>query len=431
MRPTRHVGRAKTRSAVLPPPPEEGGGGRRLGGLCPRYILIAACLFASMRPAAAQSVEEFYRGKNVVIAIGFSVGGGYDLYARLLARHIGKHIPGQPNIIAQNREGAGSQRATLYLYNAAPKDGTVLGAFSRSMAVAPLIDNAPFDARKFTWLGSISTDVSVCITWYTSPIKTFNDMLTTPFTMGGLGGGADPDVFALMLRNMFGAKLKLVSGYPGTNDATLAMERGEVNGVCGMSWSTVKARHMDWVKAKKVNLPVQFGLQKEADIPDVPAVIDLVKGDEQTKMARLILAGQAMSRPYRGAARHPRRPQAGADRRVRRHHEGPGIFGRRAEDAGGNQSDHRGGDRKAAGGNLRHPQGHHRQGREGDRELSRRLQCPSRRRSLPLKGGGLGWGSPDSQQTPRVPPAIPSPTLPFSRGGGTRMHNPLKQRILG
>jgi tripartite-type tricarboxylate transporter receptor subunit TctC len=322
MGPTRHVGWAKTRSAALLPPPERGrvgegvaggmggesadphpnpppeeGGGGQLRGLS--YALVAALLTlgASLRPAAAQSVEEFYRGKNVTIAIGFSVGGGYDLYARLLARHIGKHIPGQPNIIAQNREGAGSQRATLYLYNAAPKDGTVLGAFSRSMAVAPLIDNAPFDARKFTWLGSISTDVSVCFTWYTSPIKTFNDMLTTPFTMGGLGGGADPDVFALMLRNMFGAKLKLVSGYPGTNDATLAMERGEVNGVCGMSWSTVKARHMDWVKAKKVNLPVQFGLQKEADIPDVPAVIDLVKGDEQTKMARLILAGQAMSRP--------------------------------------------------------------------------------------------------------------------------------------
>jgi tripartite-type tricarboxylate transporter receptor subunit TctC len=262
-----------------------------------RAAVIFSAIATAPHPAGAQSVEDFYRGKNVTIAIGFSVGGGYDLYARLLARHIGRHIPGQPNIIAQNREGAGSQRATLYLYNAAPRDGTVIGAFSRSMAVAPLIDNAPFDARKFTWLGSISTDVSVCMTWHTSPIKTFDDMLTTPFTMSGLGGGADPDIFALMLRNMFGAKLKLVSGYPGTNDGTLAMERGEVNGMCGLSWSTVKARHMDWVKAKKVNLPVQFGLKKEADIPDVPAVMDLVKGDEQTKMARLILAGQAMARP--------------------------------------------------------------------------------------------------------------------------------------
>ncbi len=277
---------------------EASGGWRRRP--CPGFVLGAGLLLAAtlLRPAGAQSVEEFYRGRNVTIAIGFSVGGGYDLYARLLARHLGRHIPGQPRVVAQNREGAGSERATLYLYNAAPRDGTVIGAFSRSMAVAPLIAGAPFDATRLTWIGSISTDVSVCFTWHTSPIKTFDDMLATPFTMGGLGGGADPDIFALMLRNVFGAKLKLVSGYPGTNDATLAMERGEVTGVCGISWSTVKSRHMDWIKAHRVNLPVQFGLQKEADIPDVPAVIDLVKGDEQTKMVRLILAGQAMARPY-------------------------------------------------------------------------------------------------------------------------------------
>jgi tripartite-type tricarboxylate transporter receptor subunit TctC len=273
--------------------------------ICPSYAISAAtfaiAILASLaRPAVAQSVEEFYRGKTVIVAIGFSVGGGYDLYARLLARHLGKHIPGRPNVVAQNREGAGSQRLTLYLYNAAPRDGTVVGAISRSMAVAPLIDHAPFDATKFTWLGSLSTDTSVCMTWHTSPIRTFDDMLAKPFTVGGEGGGADPDAYALMLRNMFGAKLKLVSGYPGTNEATLAMERGEVSGVCGMSWTTVKARHMDWVHAHRVNIPVQFGLQREPDLPDVPAVIDLVKNDEQAKMAKLILAGQAMARPIAG-----------------------------------------------------------------------------------------------------------------------------------
>jgi len=260
--------------------------------------LCAICLAASLRPARAQGVADFYRGRTVTVVIGFSVGGGYDLYARLLARHLGRHIPGEPNVVPQNREGAGSERAVLYLYNAAPKDGTVIGTFSRSMAVAPLLDKAPFDATRFSWLGSISRDVSVCMTWHTSPIKTFDDMLAKPFTMGGLGKEADPDIFAMVLRNVFGAKLKLVSGYPGTNDATLAMERGEVNGVCGISWSTVKARHMDWIKASTVNLPVQFGLSREADIPDVPAVIDLVKGDEQTRMVRVILAGQAMARPY-------------------------------------------------------------------------------------------------------------------------------------
>jgi tripartite-type tricarboxylate transporter receptor subunit TctC len=134
--------------------------------------------------------------------------------------------------------------------------------------------------------------------WHTSPIKTFNDMLVQPFTVGGLSKDADPDIMAMLLRNMFGAKLKLVSGYPGTNDGTLAMERGEVNGMCGISWSTAKARHADWMQGGKVNLPVQFGLRKEADIADVPAVTDLAKGEEQSRMLRLILAGQAMARPY-------------------------------------------------------------------------------------------------------------------------------------
>ncbi len=260
--------------------------------------LVVAMAGAAVAPARADAVADFYRGKTVSVVIGFSVGGGYDLYARLLARHLGRHIPGQPNVLPQNREGAGSERATLYLYNAAPKDGTVIGTFSRSMVVAPLLINAPFDATRFSWLGSISSDVSVCMTWQTSQIATFSDMLAKPFTMGGLGKDADPDIFANVLRNMFGAKLKLVSGYPGTNDATLAMERGEVNGMCGVSWSTAKARHMDWIKSKRVNMPVQFGLRKEADIPEVPAVTDLAKGDEQTKMLRLILTGQAMARPY-------------------------------------------------------------------------------------------------------------------------------------
>jgi len=269
---------------------------RRIGRLA--GILVCGLMTLAAFPAAAQGVAEFYRGRTVTIVIGFSVGGGYDLYARLLGRHLGRHIPGEPNVISQNREGAGSERATLYLFNAAPRDGTVIGTFSRSMAVAPLLTGAPFDATKLTWIGSISRDVSVCMTWRTSPIKTFDDMLTKPFTMGGLGKDADPDIFALVLRNMFGAKLKLVSGYPGTNDATLAMERGEVNGMCGVSWSTARARHMDWIKDHKVNMPVQFGLHKQADLPDVPAVTDRAANDEQTKMLRLILAGQAMARPY-------------------------------------------------------------------------------------------------------------------------------------
>jgi len=263
-----------------------------------RAAAAAALVAAIVSPAGAESVEDFYRGKSITLAIGYSVGGGYDLYGRLLARHLGKYIPGQPAIVPQNREGAGSLRAAIYIYNAAPKDGTVIGTFSRSMAVAPLINDAPFDASKFTWLGSISTDVNVCVTWGPSPIKTYADMLAKPFTMGGLGAGADPDIFALMFKNIFGAKLKLVSGYPGTNDVALAMERGEVDGLCGLSWSTLVTRHGDWIAGKKINIPVQAGLHKEGDIADVPNVMDLVKGEEQTQIVRLILASQEMARPF-------------------------------------------------------------------------------------------------------------------------------------
>jgi len=255
-----------------------------------------AAAFAST--ANAESVEDFYRGKTVTLVIGYSVGGGYDLYGRLLARYLGKHIPGQPTIVAQNREGAGSLRAAIYIFNAAPKDGTVIGTFSRSMAVAPLLNEAPFDATKFTWLGSISTDVNVCATWKASPIKTWNDMLEKPFKLGGLGAGADPDIFALMFKNVFGAKIKLVTGYPGTNDVALAMERGEVDGLCGLSWSTMKTRHGDWLAGKKVNIPVQAGLHKESEIADVPSVMDLAKTPEQTQIVRLILASQEMARPF-------------------------------------------------------------------------------------------------------------------------------------
>ena len=271
-----------------------------MAGTSPAMTIVSVItLVASLAgPARAESVEDFYRGKTITLAIGYSTGGGYDLYGRLLARYIGKYIPGNPTVVPQNREGAGSLRAAIYIYSAAPKDGTVIGTFSRSMAVAPLLTGAPFDASKFSWLGSISTDVNVCMTWSTSPIKTFQDMLDKPFTVGGLGSGADPDIFALMFKNVFGAKLKLVSGYPGTNDVALAMERGEVDGMCGLSWSTVKTRHADWLAGNKANIPVQAGLHKEADIKDVPSVMELVKGDEQTQIVRLILASQEMARPF-------------------------------------------------------------------------------------------------------------------------------------
>jgi len=248
--------------------------------------------------AAADSIEDFYKGRNISLVIGYSVGGGYDAYARLLARYIGKHIPGEPSIVPQQMTGAGSLRAANFLYSVAPKDGSVFGTFSRSMGISPLIDKAEFDSRKFSWLGSVTDDNTICVTWNTSPIKSWSDFLGKPSKFGGEGAGADPDIWALLYKNVFGAKRQLVSGYPGTNDTVLAMERGEIDGLCGMSWSTIKTRHAEWLTSHSVNIIVQAALKKEPEIASVPLATDLVTKPEQLQIIKLLLASQAMARPF-------------------------------------------------------------------------------------------------------------------------------------
>ena len=248
--------------------------------------------------ACAAGVEDFYKGRNVTLVIGYSVGGGYDAYARLLGRYFGKHIPGNPAIVPEQMTGAGSLRSANFIYSVAAKDGSVFGTFSRSMGISPLVDKAEFDSRKFTWLGSVTDDNTTCVTWNTSPIKNWDDFLTKPSKFGGEGAGADPDVWTLLYKNVFGAKLKLVTGYPGTNDIALAMERGEVDGLCGMSWSTIKTRHPEWLTSHSVNIIVQAALKKEPEIAAVPLATDLAKTPEQLQIIKLLLVSQAMARPF-------------------------------------------------------------------------------------------------------------------------------------
>jgi tripartite-type tricarboxylate transporter receptor subunit TctC len=264
------------------------------------YCTLAATIALSWVPSAvgADPIDDFYRNRNISLVIGYSVGGGYDIYARTLARHMGKYIPGQPKIVPQNMEGAGGLRVANYLYGVAPKDGTVIGTFARGLATEPLLGEAKYDGTKFTWLGSITNDISLCASWYTSPVKTWGDLLNNPLTLGGSAVGADTDVFALVLRNVFGAKIKLVSGYPGGNEINLAMERNEIQGRCGWSWSSIKSQKAAWLRDKKINLLVQFALEKVPDLPDVPLVVDLAKTIEQRQVLRLILARQVMARPF-------------------------------------------------------------------------------------------------------------------------------------
>jgi tripartite-type tricarboxylate transporter receptor subunit TctC len=260
-------------------------------------LVVLAAAFATA--AHAQSVESFYRGRTVTIVVGYSVGGGYDIYGRVLGRHVGKHIPGNPAVVVQNMPGAGSLRAANYLYNAAPKDGTMLGVFARGMAMEPLIgaSTTSFDSRKFAWIGSGTNDVSVCATWQSAKVKTWSEGLATPFTVAGEGSGSDPDIFSVMLRNVFGAKMRLVSGYPGGADMTLAIERGEVDGRCGWSWASVKLQRPDWVTGHKLNVLVQLAMQPSPDLPGVPLITEFVTTERQRQIIEMVLSRQAMGRP--------------------------------------------------------------------------------------------------------------------------------------
>ena len=265
--------------------------------------LVAVCLLLNLsQPLHAAGVETFYKGRSLSIIIGYSVGGGYDTYARLLARFFGDHVPGRPTVLPQNMPGAGSIKAANYIYAVAPRDGTQIATFGRTIPVAPLLSvpGASFDATKLTWLGSIAKDTSLCITSAKSEIKTWDDFLSRPSTFGGEGAGADPDVFARLYKNVFGAKVKLVTGYPGTNDISLAMERGEIDGFCGLSWSTLRSVHPDWLNNKSINIIVQAGLKKANELPAVPLAVDLTSSREQRQIVRLLLVSQEMARPFAG-----------------------------------------------------------------------------------------------------------------------------------
>ena len=265
----------------------------------PACAALAALLFLGTR-GYAQTPAEFYRGKTVEIYVGYTVGGGYDLYARLLARHIGKHIPGNPTVIAKNMEGAASLRLANWLYQVAPKDGSVFGTIGRGTAFDPILGQkgAQFDGTKFTWIGSANDEVSVCVAWYASGVTKFDDVLHKELTIGGTGPSDDTVQFPRVLNAVLGAKFNVVAGYPGGNDVILAMERGEVQGRCGWSWSSVKVTHKAWIDERKINVLIQLSLSKHPDITDVPLITDLATTSEQKQIIKLIFARQVMGRPF-------------------------------------------------------------------------------------------------------------------------------------
>jgi len=269
-------------------------------GLMARAAPVLALMLVAVASARADDVADFYRGRNVELYVGYSTGGGYDIYARMLARHMGRFIPGNPTLVPKNMEGAGSLRLANWLANAAPRDGSVFGTIGRGTAFDPVLGQpgAQFTASELSWLGSMNQEVSICAAWHDSGIATFQDLQSKELLVGAVSNNDDTGQFARVINAVLGAKLKIVAGYPGGNDVVLAMERGEVKGRCGWSWSSVLAAHMAWWKEKKINILVQLALAKHPDLPDVPLVTDLAKTDAQRQMLRMIFARQVMGRPF-------------------------------------------------------------------------------------------------------------------------------------
>ncbi len=251
---------------------------------------------------AADSVADFYRGKTVQVLVGFGPGGGYDLYARTLARYMGRHIPGNPTMVPQNMPGAGGVKVMNYLYNVAHKDGTVIATFARGLAIEPLLGHAQgmqFDATKFGWVGSVSNEVSICAYWGTSGIKTWHDVETKPSTIGASAAGADSEIFPTVLRNLFHLPAKVVTGYSnGGADIVLGMERGEVGGRCGWSWSSLLSENKALLDNKKINIVLQLGLEKFDGLPNVPSVMDLPTSPQNKAALKLIVSRQSIARPF-------------------------------------------------------------------------------------------------------------------------------------
>jgi tripartite-type tricarboxylate transporter receptor subunit TctC len=273
---------------------------RLLAGVMLMFLAFVLGVVAPSTSALAQSATDFYKGRAIDLYIGYSVGGAYDLYARVIGRHLGAHIPGNPTLVPKNLEGAGSLRLANYLYRVAPRDGSALGTIGRGIAFDPLLigQGDAFDAQKFNWIGSANNEVSVCVAMRQSGITKFEDLFTKDLTVGGTGSSADTDQFPRVLNSALGTHFKIVEGYPGGNDVILAMERGEVQGRCGWSWSSVKSTHKSWIEDKRMIVLVQLSLAKHPELPDVPLVMDFAKTDERRQILKMIFARNVMGRPY-------------------------------------------------------------------------------------------------------------------------------------
>ena len=263
--------------------------------------LAAAALatFAPFSSAGAQSVEDFYKKTQLSVYVGSGAGGGFDEIARVFSMHFVRHLPGQPTPIVKNMPGAGGLLNVNFMYAQAPRDGSAIAAPFNTVFMLPLFGDpaAKFDARKFTWIGSLDKQTGTCVVWRTSDIKTLQDASKREVQVGATGVNATPAIFSNMMNTLFGTRFKVISGYT-TNEMRFALERGETEGVCGLAWQTYKAVQPGWIENKLIRPIAQMGLVKNRDLPDVPMAIEMLKDPIERKVFELVVLPQEFGRPF-------------------------------------------------------------------------------------------------------------------------------------
>jgi len=263
---------------------------------------IAACAvgFGLSVPFSLRAQEPFYAGKTIKLIVGFPPGGGYDVYARLLAKHLPQHVPGNPTVIVTNMPGAGSLTLTNYIYNIAPKDGTEIGSVETFIPFEAYFMGAGvrFHPAHFSWVGALNSEMTTCAVWHGSGIKTFQDLFTNEATFGATGSGAPPVTEPKVINSILKTKMKLIQGYPGTSDIFLAMERGEIDGVCGVGWTTLASTRSEWFNQGKLRVIVQNAIERHPSLPGAPLLLDFATTAEQKGLLTLLASPHRIGRPY-------------------------------------------------------------------------------------------------------------------------------------
>ena len=261
-----------------------------------KYALGVLAVFAC---SSAQAQDITFKGQDVTVSVGVGPGGGYDTYARHFARHLGKHLTGTPNVIVKNEPGAGSLKLAVRMYNAARKDGTELALIPTSVALEPLFGNsdAQFDTNKLNWIGNLDSDISSCGVWKHANVKSWEDLKTREIIFGATGPSAITSIHPNVMASLVGLKIKVISGYAGTRDINVAMQRGEVDATCGMYMSTIRSQYQQNVDAGELSILMTFGKERTKDFPNVASLFELVKPGEDRQLAELIFGADAIGRP--------------------------------------------------------------------------------------------------------------------------------------